>query len=110
MANTFYRKTLSNIGLIANTVGSYTVGGSTTSVVLGLTLCNTTGGTINASAFVANSAALTYLVKNAPITAGGTLVVVGGDAKVVLQTNDNVKIVSDTVNSVDAIMSIMEIT
>ena len=65
MANTFYRKTLSNIGLIANTVGSYTVGGSTTSVVLGLT---------------------------------------------VLQTNDNVKIVSDTVNSVDAIMSIMEIT
>lgn len=110
MANTFYRKTLSNIGLIANTVGSYTVGGSTTSVVLGLTLCNTTGGTINASAFVANGAALTYLVKNAPITAGGTLVVVGGDAKVVLQTNDNVKIVSDTVNSVDAIMSIMEIT
>lgn len=110
MANTFYRKTLSNIGLIANTVGSYTVGGSTTSIVLGLTLCNITGGTINASAFVANGSSLTYLVKNAPVTAGGTLVIIGGDQKVVLQTNDNVKVVSDTVNSIDAIMSIMEIT
>ena len=110
MANTFYRKVLGNVGLVANTVGSYTVGGSTTSIVLGLTLCNTSGGTINASAFIANGASLTYLVKSAPITAGGTLVVVGGDAKVVLQTNDNVKIVSDSVNSIDAIMSIMEIT
>lgn len=110
MANTFYRKTLANVGLIANTVGSYTVGGSTTSIVLGLTLCNTSGATIAASAFIANGTSLTYLVKSAPITAGGTLVVVGGDQKVVLQTNDNVKIVSDSVNSIDAIMSIMEIT
>jgi len=110
MANTFYRKVLANVGLVANTVGSYTVGGSTTSIVLGLTLCNTTGGTINASAFIANGASLTYLVKSAPVTSGGTLVIIGGDQKVVLQTNDNVKIVSDTVNSIDAIMSIMEIT
>jgi hypothetical protein len=50
------------------------------------------------------------LVKSAPITTGGTLVVIGGDQKLVLQTNDNVKIVSDTMNSVDAVMSIMEIT
>jgi len=34
MANTFYRKTLANVGIIANTVGSYTVGGGITSVVL----------------------------------------------------------------------------
>ena len=110
MPNLFYRKTVSNVGLIANTVGSYTVGGSTTSVVIGLSLCNVSGGTINASAFVANGASLTYLVKSAPIAPGGTLVVVGGDQKVILQTNDNIKIVSDTVNSIDAVMSIMEIT
>lgn len=110
MANTFFRKLSSNVGTVANTIGSYTVGGSTTSIVLGLALSNTSGGTINASAFVANATALTYLVKNAPITTGGTLIVVGGDQKLVLQTNDNVKVVSDTMNSIDAVMSIMEIT
>ena len=110
MANTFFRKISSNVGTTANTVGSYTVGGSTTSIVLGLALSNTTGATINASAFISNGAALVYLVKSAPITTGGTLVVIGGDQKLVLQTNDNVRIVSDTVNSIDAVMSIMEIT
>ena len=110
MANTFYRKTLANIGLIANTVGSYTVGGGVTSVVLGLSIANTSGATVYASAFVANGASLTYIVKSAPVSAGGTLVVIGGDQKVVLQTNDNVKVVSDTVNSLDCIMSVMEIT
>jgi len=110
MANTFYRKTLANVGLIANTVGSYTVGGSVTSVVLSLSIANTSGSTVYASAFVANGASLTYIVKSAPVSAGGTLVVIGGDQKVVLQTNDNVKVVSDTVNSLDCIMSVMEIT
>jgi hypothetical protein len=110
MANTFYRKTLANIGLIANTVGSYTVGGGVTSVVLSLSIANTSGATVYASAFVANGASLTYIVKSAPVSAGGTLVVIGGDQKVVLQTNDNVKVVSDTVNSLDCIMSVMEIT
>jgi|APCry1669188970_1035186.scaffolds.fasta_scaffold204684_2 hypothetical protein len=110
MANTFYRKTLANIGLIANTVGSYTVGGGVTSVVLSLSIANTSGSTVYASAFVANGASLTYIVKSAPVSAGGTLVVIGGDQKVVLQTNDNVKVVSDTVNSLDCIMSVMEIT
>jgi len=110
MANTFYRKTLANIGLIANTVGSYTVGGGVTSVVLSLSIANTSGSTVYASAFVANGASLTYIVKSAPVSAGGTLVIIGGDQKVVLQTNDNVKVVSDTVNSLDCIMSVMEIT
>jgi hypothetical protein len=60
--------------------------------------------------FVQNGANLHYIVKNAPITTGGALVPIGGDQKLVLQTNDNVKVQSDSVNSVDAFMSIMEIT
>jgi len=110
MANTFFRKIQANIGLTANTINSYTVGVGVTSIVLGLTLCNTTGATINASVFVQNGANLHYIVKNAPITTGGALVPIGGDQKLVLQTNDNVKVQSDSVNSVDAYMSIMEIT
>jgi bifunctional ADP-heptose synthase (sugar kinase/adenylyltransferase) len=110
MANTFYRKTSSNVGTTATTIGGYTVPGATTTVIVGLSMANDTGATINASAFIANATALTYLVKNAPITTGGTLVIVGGDQKIVLQPTDNVKVVSDTASSLDAVMSIMEIT
>jgi hypothetical protein len=110
MANTFFRKFSANIGNTASTLGSYTVGSSTTTIVVGLTLSNTTGGAINASVFVNNGANNYYLVKSAPIAAGGALIPIGGDQKLVLQFNDNVKIVSDTASSIDAYMSIMEIT
>jgi hypothetical protein len=110
MANTFFRKFSANIGNTASTLGGYTVGSSTTTIVVGLTLSNTTGGAINASVFVNNGANNYYLVKSAPIAAGGALIPIGGDQKLVLQFNDNVKIVSDTASSIDAYMSIMEIT
>ena len=110
MANTFFRKIQSNVGITANIVNSYTVGSGVTSIVLGLTLCNTTGATINATVYVNNGANVYYIVKNAPITTGGALVPIGGDQKLVLQFNDNVYVKSDTVNSIDAYMSIMEIT
>ena len=103
MANTFFRKLSSNVGTVANTIGSYTVGGSTTSIVLGLALSNTSGGTINASAFVANATALTYLVKNAPITTGGTLIVVGGDQKLVLEAGDYLRVQTSAADSADAL-------
>jgi len=35
---------------------------------------------------------------------------IGGDQKVVLETNDSIKVKSDTASSVDAVMSILEIT
>lgn len=110
MANTFYRKVSTGIGNTVSTLGNYTVGSGTTTIVLGLTLCNTSGATINASLYVNNGASNIYIVKNAPISAGGTLVPIGGDQKLVLQFNDNVKVISDTITSIDAVMSIMEIT
>lgn len=110
MANIFYRKASSNVGNTAVTVGSYTVGANTKAIVLGLTIANTSGSTISADVYVNNGADNFYLVKNAPVNAGGALVPIGGDQKLVLQTNDNVKIKSDSTSSVDVVMSIMEIT
>jgi hypothetical protein len=110
MANTFYRKLSRNVGTVAATVGSYTVGSSTTSIIVGLTICNTTGAAVNATVSVNDGTNNYYLVSAAPIPGGGSLVVIGGDQKVVLQTNDSVKVVSDAATSLDVIMSIMEIT
>ena len=110
MANTFYNKKSANIGNTAVTVGSYTVSSTTKTVVLGLTVSNRIGSSINVDVFINNGSDNYYLVKTAPITAGGALVPIGGDQKLVLQFNDNVKIVTDSVDSADAVMSIMEIT
>jgi len=49
------------------------------------------------------------LLKNAPIPQGSTLEFMGGN-KVVLETTDTVTVDSDTNNSVDASLTIMEIT
>lgn len=110
MANIFYRKASANIGNTAQTVGSYTVSSGTKTVVLGLTISNTAGSTINADVWINNGSDNFYLVKGAPISAGGALVPIGGDQKLVLEFNDNVRVISDSADSLSAIMSIMEIT
>lgn len=110
MANTFNRKLSRNVGTSLTAIGSYTVGASTKTVVVGLVLCNTTGGTINVDCTLNDGTNDYYVIKNAPVTAGGSLVVVGGDQKIVLTTNDSIKVKSDAASSLDATMSIMEIT
>ena len=49
------------------------------------------------------------LLKNAPIPHGSSLEFMGGN-KVVLETNDQINVNSDTDDSVDASLTIMEIT
>ena len=110
MANTFLRKTSQGIGTGATRVGSYTVASATQSTVIGLTLANVTGSTIYVDCDHNDGATDTALVKTAPIPSGGSLIVVGGDQKVVLQTGDGIFVNSDVASSVDVVMSILEIT
>jgi hypothetical protein len=110
MANIFKRKLSRDVGNVAVAVGSYTVASNTTVVVVGLTVCNTTGSTVNTSIFIDDGANDTYILKDAPIPGGGSLVAIGGDQKVILETGDSVKVISDAVTSLDVTMSIMEIS
>lgn len=110
MANTFSRKLSQNIGTTATQVGSYTVAANTTVVVVGLTVTNKTGGAITANVFINDGAANTYVTANAPISSGASLVAVGGDQKVVLLTGDKIYVESSASSSIDAVLSILEIT
>jgi len=51
-----------------------------------------------------------YMVKDAPVPAGSTVVVVGGDQKVVMEPGDEVVVTSDTAASADVILSHLDIT
>ena len=113
MASNFDVKTSRSVGTTATRIGSYTVASSTKTTVIGLTLANVTNTAITATAFHSshtNNGSNTHLIKNAPIPAGSSLVVVGGDQKVVLANVHGVFVASNTASSLDAVMSILEVT
>jgi hypothetical protein len=110
MANSFKRKTSAGIGTGFTPINSYTVASATEVTVIGLTVANVTSGSILADVSLFNGASYISIVKEAPIPSGGSLVVVGGDQKLVMETGDSMRVKSDTVSSIDVIMSILEIT
>ena len=110
MANTFKLKTKANVGV--TTVGISTAPAATTTVVIGITLANTSGSGVNVGVAVSRTSDTKEdikLLKNAPIPQGSSLEFMGGN-KVVLEETDTVTIDSDTNNSIDASLTIMEIT
>ena len=108
MANTFKLKTKANVGV--TTVGIYTCPSSTTTVVIGITLANTSGAGCNVGVGITRASEEDIkILKNAPVPQGSSLEFMQGN-KVVLETNDTITLDSDTNNSIDAALTIMEIT
>ena len=110
MANTFKRKVSQGIGTSATAIGGYTVVAGTQTTVIGLTCANVTTTAVTVDVILNDGTNNTYIVKGATVPSGGSLVVVGGDQKVVLEPNDSVTVTASTASSVDAIMSILEIS
>ena len=110
MANSFKRKTSAGIGTSYTAIDSYTVPASTEVTVIGLTVSNVTGSTVKATVSLFDGSTFTSIVTDGPVPAGGSLVVVGGAQKLVMETGDDMRIKSDTASSLDVVMSILEIT
>ena len=109
MANSFKRKVSRDIGTSLTSIGNYTVGTGVETTCIGLTLANTTTGQIEVDVTLNDGTNDTFMIENAPIPVGSSLVVVGDLQKVVMEPGDSMKVRSDTASSVDAIMSILEI-
>ena len=116
MANTFKIKTNDAMPTSAGTpLTLSTVPSSTTTVVLGLMLCNVDTSQRLVDVQIVSDTSDTetnqtvFAIKDAPIPAGSTLEVMAGN-KVVLQTTDVLKIDCDVAAKIDATLSIMEIT
>ncbi len=116
MANTFKVKTNAAMPASAGTpLTIYTVPSSTTSVVLGLVLCNVHTSQVTVDVQLESDTSDTEtnetvkLLDNAPIPAGSSLEILSGN-KVVMQTTDVLKIDCSVSAKIDATLSIMEIT
>ena len=114
MANTF--KSVTKAGVTSEDV-IYTVASSTTSIILGLVLGNTTTSqvtvTVTLSSDTANRAGANNeanqdveIVTNAAVPAGSSLSVL--DGKIVMETTDILKVTAT--GATDVIVSMMEIT
>jgi len=110
MANAFKNKTHRQIGTTLTKIEAYDCPGSTETTIIGLTIANTSASAIEVDATLNDGTNDFYIVKAAPVPVGASLVVIGGDQKVVLMPGDSVKVRSDTATSADAIMSILEIS
>lgn len=108
MANTFKNYFSKNVGTSAATV--FTGASATQSTVIGLTVSNTTTSAITADVYITSGGVDYYVVKNASIPVGASLVAVGGDQKLVIESSDVVKVVSSAATSADVILSVLEIS
>jgi len=109
MANAFKNRTLRAVGTSPVDVGAV-VASSTETTLIGMTLANVTSGVISVTATLHDGTNTTHIVKDAPIPTGGSLILLGGDQKVVLMTGDKIIITSNTASSCDVVMSFLEIT
>ncbi len=108
MANTFKLKTKANVGVTTSNV--YAVPSATTTVVIGVTLSNTSGSSINVGVGITRASTDdVHLMKNVPIPQGSSFEFMGGN-KIVLETTDTFTAKSDVNNSLDVALTIMEIT
>ena len=115
MANTF--KVVSKAGVTSEDI-IYTVAGSTTTVILGLVLGNTTTSQTTVTVTLSSNTGSraggndeanqdVELVTNAPIPAGSSLEMLAGN-KVVMETTDLLKVTGS--GATDVCLSIMELS
>lgn len=105
--NTFTSYLNKDVGTSAATI--VTVASGTQTTVIGMSAANTSASPVTIDAYITRSSVDYYLVKGATVPVGGSLVIVGGDQKVVLTAADVLKVVSSASASVDAVTSVLEI-
>lgn len=109
MANTFKLVTDTAVGTSAATV--YTCPSATATTIIGLNLANILGTSLTVDVQLENNDGDNiYLIKDAPLPGGSSLVVVGGDQKVCMNASDVLKVTASDASSVDVALSILEIT
>lgn len=112
MANSFKMKTFDGHSTGANSdMTIYTCPASTEATIIGMSIANITSSQITVDVKLTNNDGDNiFIVKNAPVPAGSSLVPIGGDQKLVMEASDILVVQSDTANSADTALSILEIT
>lgn len=113
MANIFKNAHAKAVDTSYTTV--YAAPSAKTSIILAVSLCNVTTGTITVSLIMRDTgvdggsdANHRVMLNNVEIPSGSTLEVLAGQ-KYVLETSDDIQVKSSVNNSLDVVMGVMEI-
>ena len=110
MANLFKNSVTGSIGTTNTRV--YQTPAATVSTVIGMSVSNIVTNNISVNVTITDASATQtrYLVRNGLIVDGSSMVVVGGEQKVVLESGDYISVVSSAATSADVIVSVLEIS
>jgi hypothetical protein len=104
MAQDFERAIARNVGTSASTI----LTSDSDDAVIGIRLSNILTSAINVSVYVTTSTLDYYLVKDVSIPPASAVEIIQGGSKVVLQSGDALKVVSDTASSTDVWVSYID--
>ena len=109
MANDFKSVAKTNIAIDSGTFDTmYTGLSAKETILLEIDMANTTTGDITVSVKLAKSGGDTvFLVKAAPIPAGGALKAISGQ-KIVMEGSDGLSVAASTASSADCLVSFLE--
>jgi hypothetical protein len=105
MANTFKNYFLQSTSSAANVI----VGpASTQTTVIGMSISNISAGELLANVVIYSAGTGYHIIHKAAVPPGSTLVPIGGDQKLVVETGDYVQV--QTTSLADVVASVVEIT
>ena len=111
MANNFKTFTAQNIDASGSKATLYTCPSSTETTIIGLNIANILTVSITVTVeLLDGGSTITHVVKDAIVPVGSSLVVVGGDQKIVMNSTDVLKVYGSEANCCDAVLSVLEIT
>ena len=109
MANLFKLITDTGVGTSPATV--HTGASDTETTIIGMSVANIHTAQITIDVQLENNDGDNiYLIKAAPVPVGSSIIVVGGEQKVVMNASDVLKVTSNVASSADVALSILEIT
>jgi|TARA_R110000803_G_scaffold44720_2_gene94550 hypothetical protein len=108
MAQDFERYLQQNISNSSGSPTTLRAAADSDDAIIGIRCANTSGVAVNVTVYVENSSTTYHIIKNAPIPSGGSLELIDGGSKVVLQTGDAVKAYASAATSVDVITSVVD--
>lgn len=107
MANTFKNYTQKAIGTSPTTL--YTAPSATQTTVIGMSISNVSTSPVDISVGLGTGGSTVWLVKDATVAPGGSLIPIGGDQKLVLEATDTLVANASVASTADVIVSVLEI-